>query len=119
MRFYLDEDLPDRVAAMLRELGLDAVPTRECGRDGRADDDQLQFAAEEGRTIVTQNRADFDALTAQFVAEGRSHAGVLLLPSSLSTSDYTGLATVIARYDHEHPDGMPPSMVDYLVSGRR
>jgi hypothetical protein len=33
--------------------------------------------------------------------------------------DRAGIAAAISAYDHEHPDGMPPDMLDYLRPVRR
>ena len=119
MRFYLDEDLPYKAALIAARSGVDVLTTSECGRNGLSDEDQLLFATSLGRVIVTQNYHDFDDLTGRFVAEGRSHVGVLFLPSSISTSDFAGIAAAIVRYEQEHPDGIPPNMIDYLVRVRR
>ena len=62
MRFYLDEDLSPRVAAIGRSLGLDVVSAIEVGHRGLDDEDQLLVAARDGRCLVTDNRADADDL---------------------------------------------------------
>ena len=118
MRFYLDEDIPDRVADIARRRGIDTLSTQECGRKGRSDEDQLQFAAEQERALVTRNYGDFDALTMRLLAEGRSHAGVLLVSVSLRGQGYAAIASALARYDAEHPTGMPQYRIDYLVPVR-
>jgi hypothetical protein len=38
----------------------------------------------------------------------------LLVPPSLATEDFPGLATAIVRYVREHPHGVPPNLVDWL-----
>jgi predicted nuclease of predicted toxin-antitoxin system len=79
LRFLLDEDLSHRVATGLRRRGVDAVSVYEIGRSNRRipDSDQLDYAASEGRVLLTYNRADYQALDAQWRAQGRSHAGIL------------------------------------------
>jgi len=78
-RFLLDEDLPPAVAAGARRLGLDVVSVHEIGRAGQAisDEDQRSFAFEQGRAIVTFNRADYQALDAQWRRLDRQHAGIV------------------------------------------
>jgi predicted nuclease of predicted toxin-antitoxin system len=118
MKYLLDEHLSAVSARICRErFGLDAVSVAELGRKQRTDAEQLEFAAAEGRVIVTQDRGDFAELTRQFFAEQRPHAGVLCVPNSLSTDDFAGIAAAIARYDREHPAGMAPYMVDWLRRG--
>ena len=109
MRFYLDDDL-----SAARLLGLDVISTRESGRLGSTDEQQLLFAAQEGRCLVTQNFTDFYRLTRSFSAAGLPHMGVLFISHSLQADDYGSVARALVAYDQQHSDGMPPYMVDYL-----
>lgn len=79
LRFLLDEDMSDRVAAGLRARDVDAVSVHEIDRANRRipDEEQLAFAAEQGRVLVTYNRADYQTLDAAWRIEGRQHAGIL------------------------------------------
>jgi predicted nuclease of predicted toxin-antitoxin system len=77
LRFLLDEDMSPRVAAGLRQEGIDAVSVHDLGRTGLSDDDQLAFAAEHDRVLVTYNRADFQALDSHWREQTRQHAGIL------------------------------------------
>lgn len=61
----------------LRREGIDVVTVFEAGRGGRDDEAQLAFSAEQGRALVTSNRADFARLHARWMREGRSHAGIV------------------------------------------
>jgi len=78
-RFLLGEDMSQRVAEGLRARGVDAVSVHEIGRGNRRvpDEEQLGYAADQGRILVTYNRADFQALDARWRREGRQHAGIL------------------------------------------
>ena len=78
LRFLLDEDMSDRVAIGLRARDVDAISVHEIDRANRKlpDEEQLAFAAEQGRVIVTYNRADYQALDAAWRIEGRQHAGI-------------------------------------------
>ena len=114
MRFYLDEDLSPRVAAIARGLGLDVVSAIEAGHRGLDDEDQLRLAAREGRCLVTENRADFVRLTTVCFEEQRPHAGVLLLPDSLPTDHFTGIAHALAVYARAHAGAPMAYVVDYL-----
>lgn len=79
LTFLLDEDLSHRVAAGLRQRGVDAVSVHELGRANAAvsDEAQLEAAAAAGRVLVTYNRADFQALDAAWRLRGQAHAGIL------------------------------------------
>ena len=77
LRFVLDEDLSARIANGLRHRSMDAVSVHEIGRAGLGDEEQLTFAATEGRVFVTYNRADFQILDAQWRLHGLKHSGIL------------------------------------------
>ena len=53
------------------------------GRRRLPDDEHLEFAAAEGWTILTFDTGDFARLHWQWVAAGRSHAGIILETHSL------------------------------------
>lgn len=79
LAFLLDEDMSHRVAEGLRQRGIDAVSVHELGRANAAisDDEQLVAAAADSRVTVTYNRADFQALDAEWRLQGKAHAGIL------------------------------------------
>lgn len=65
MRFYLDEELSQAIAEIARDrYGLDVAASHEIGKDRATDDEQLAFAAQLGRCIVTGNDRHFKRLTA-------------------------------------------------------
>ena len=61
-RFYLDEDVPRPVGDMLAQRGHDVVHTYDVGNKSLPDPQQLLFAANTGRILVTFNRRDFAVL---------------------------------------------------------
>lgn len=78
MHFLLDEDMSRAVAEGLRARGVDAVSVHEAGRGNRRvpDEEQLAYATEQRRVLVTYNRADFQALDNLWRRQGRHHAGI-------------------------------------------
>lgn len=119
MRFYLDEDLSQRIAEAARSLGLEVVSSHECARNGLSDEDQLRLAAVEGRCLVTRNYADFAALTRTFWEMGWPHSGVLFVAPSLPNHRFADIAAALADYERENPDAMPSYQVDFLRSATR
>lgn len=77
-RFFTDEDIYAAVAPALRRAGFDAISAPEAGRLGAADEVQLTWAADAGRTLITFNVAHFAALHATWIAHGRHHAGLVV-----------------------------------------
>jgi predicted nuclease of predicted toxin-antitoxin system len=116
MRFYLDEDLSDRIAVLARERGLDVTSSheQELRRDSSPDESQLALAAGEGRCIVTKNGQDFHALTTIFREREFPHAGVLVVPSSLDGSEFDVIVERLAHWHELYPDGAAPYFLSYL-----
>jgi hypothetical protein len=82
IRLYLDEDVWPGLAGYLREKGYDVLTTEEAGRSNRrlSDESQLEFAAEQGRVLLTFNHCDFAPLDTLWKTAGKRHAGILLCP---------------------------------------
>lgn len=80
MKLLLDEQIDPRVAVQIRQRGNDALGIQEnWGLRTLSDDLVLTLAAEEGRTLVTRNIADFVRLHTQRMARGEHHCGILLV----------------------------------------
>jgi hypothetical protein len=78
LRLFLDEDVHLALAGALRKRGYDTRHTGEEGRLGMPDREQLEFAAEEGRCLVTFNVGDFVQLHNDWMQSGRGHAGIIV-----------------------------------------
>ena len=66
------------VAELLRARGFDALTTRDAGRLGQTDADQLAFAVREERTFLTHNRVDFERFAQEYFETKREHHGMIL-----------------------------------------
>jgi Domain of unknown function (DUF5615) len=81
IRLYLDEDAlkASSVDAFLNS-SLDVITVTDAGRLSFADEEQLAWATEQGRTIYSFNMGDFHQLHSIFLAQGRKHSGIILVP---------------------------------------
>jgi len=109
VRAILDEQLSPQIAVLLRKAGydVDAVADRE-DLVARSDRTILEVACREGRAVVTNNIKDFRPLTAEWLAQGKIHAGLILLPST-RTRSRNAIAAVAAAIEtilRDHPDGL-------------
>lgn len=78
IKLYIDEDLTDRLAIALRSRGFDAISVHEVNMRGKADKEQLEYAAKHGRVILTRNVKHFVNLQKEYYKEGLSHNGILV-----------------------------------------
>jgi len=75
---YLDEDLTYKLAEALRERGFDAIAAYEVGNIEVSDQVHLEFAAGQGRALVTYNAKDFLPPFDRWWESGRQHYGVIV-----------------------------------------
>lgn len=75
---YLDEDVDVLIAELLKARGFSAVTTRDAKLLSADDEQQLAYAVSEGKTFLTHNRADFEALVQQYFESGDHHYGVII-----------------------------------------
>ena len=85
MRILLDAHISGRtVGKALGESGHDVrALDSEVELEGLSDPEVLELAAAEGRVLVTANIRDFEPILREWAGESRSHAGVILVPSSV------------------------------------
>lgn len=114
MKLYLDEDISPKVSAILRKKGIDAVSVHETGMLEASDEQQLSFAAADGRTMVTRNRDDFITLTVQFFEALKPHKGLIIVPHSIPGNEFGKLATLLAKLSKDYPRGLEPYTVEFL-----
>jgi predicted nuclease of predicted toxin-antitoxin system len=65
VRLYFDRHIIARLAEDLRSRGYDVLTTEEAGLDSATDEQQLTFATNEKRAILTFNIRDFAPLHEQ------------------------------------------------------
>lgn len=107
IRFHLDENCDPRIAAGLRLHGVDVTTTPEAALLHAPDDDQLDYARNEQRVIVTR---DTDFL--RIAASGAEHHGIAFYNENTRTIGQviTGLLLI---WECLEPDGMR-HRVEYL-----
>jgi hypothetical protein len=80
--FYTDENMPEAVALQGARKGIDVLRCQFIGLMGVDDDVHLEYAAHEGRVVLTRDY-DFVGLHYQWLSEGRSHAGIIYVDESM------------------------------------
>lgn len=80
LAFFMDEDsMNGGVVSGLRRNGIDVVTAHEVGRRRIDDEDQLVFAASQGRVIYSSNVGHFADIHRTWLRGRRHHAGIVLL----------------------------------------
>ncbi|MFQ6115426.1 MAG: DUF5615 family PIN-like protein [bacterium] len=78
IKLYTNENISWRLAEQLRQAGYDVTSSYEMGRNGSPDPDQLDYAASQGRAILSFNVRDFIQLDKEWKYQGKSHAGIIV-----------------------------------------
>jgi len=80
IRLYLDEDAMARAVVLgLRARGVDVTTVIDEGMKERSDRDQLEYATQQRRVIFTFNVGHFCKLHQDRLAQGESHAGIVVV----------------------------------------
>jgi len=75
---YLDEDVSVLIAELIRARGFSVTTTLDAQNLGRSDQEQLEFAIVHKQTLLTHNRADFEALAQSYFSSTRLHHGIII-----------------------------------------
>ena len=79
IKLHLDEDADAHALLQaLRQRGQDVTSSREQGILSCTDEEQLDWATEQGRVIYTYNAGDFCHLHSDYLRRERHHAGIVI-----------------------------------------
>ncbi|MCK9365130.1 MAG: DUF5615 family PIN-like protein [Syntrophales bacterium] len=78
LKLFLDEAIHTGLSHALRQRGYDVVHAQDLKRKGKSDGEQLAFAVQEERCLVTFNVRDFVHLHNQYARENREHWGIIV-----------------------------------------
>jgi predicted nuclease of predicted toxin-antitoxin system len=107
VKLLLDEQISGKVTERLRKQGHDVVAaTADPALRGLSDPDLFDVAQEQGRVLVTYNRADFEELVREYAAAEREHGGLVIVhPTRFPSSELARLVKALAK----QADGLPRS----------
>lgn len=93
MRILLDAHISGRtVGRALTESGHEVrALDSEIELEGLPDPEVLELAAAEGCVLVIANIRDFEPLLREWIGEGRSHSGVILVSASVRNEAFGSL----------------------------
>ncbi|MFN8636202.1 MAG: DUF5615 family PIN-like protein [Chloroflexota bacterium] len=118
MLLLLDAQFSQRVSRPLRASGIDSFTMEEWhGGEYRHKEDEeiLEAAAAEGRTLVTYDEATIADLLRAWGMEGRSHAGIIFVKNqSIRQEDFGGQIRALRALVEERGDEVWRDLVVYL-----
>ena len=114
MKLYLDEDISPKVAVVLRKKGLDTVSAHEISMLEASDEQQLSFAADEQRAMVTRNRDDFITLTVRFFIDLKPHHELIIAPHTIQGYQFSTLASLLVKFSKNYTHDMEPYTIEFL-----
>lgn len=99
MRILLDAHISGRTVgkALIEDDHDVRALDSEIELEGLSDPEVLELAAAEGRVLVTANIRDFEPLLREWADESRSHAGVILVPSSVRNEAFGVLISGVEK----------------------
>lgn len=95
MKLLLDEMYSAVLAEALCAADIDTSTVIGLGLAGRSDPDVFAAAVAQSRTILTENVADFARISAERLAAGHHHPGVLIALSSRFSRRPAGISPLI------------------------
>lgn len=116
MRILLDAHISGRtVGKALAENGHEVrALDSEIELEGLPDPEVLELAASESRILVTANIRDFEPLLREWIGEGRQHAGVILIPSSVRNEAFGALISGVQNTLDRHAQDEWTNRVEWL-----
>lgn len=88
IKLFIDEDSMDhRVVSALRSRGVDVTTVGEIRTTGFSDAEQLELAIAQQRVLYTFNVGDFCQLHSTYMAEGRTHNGIIISSQEYSVGE--------------------------------
>lgn len=78
IKLYLDEDISDKVAVVLRSQGFDVISAHEVKMRGTPDEEQLRYAITHKRAILSRNVCDFVPLAIYYAENMIPHFGIIV-----------------------------------------
>ena len=108
--FYLDEHIQAALGEALRARGVDILTTQEAGNIGIEDVEQLLFATQDNRCLLSYNKRHYAKIHSAWISLAKPHTGIIL-------SDQLSVGVVLRRlmrlYFSLTPDDMR-NRLEYL-----
>jgi len=78
LKLFLDEDMHANLGSILGKRGFDVEHAQDLGRKGESDTEQLAYAVEKKRCLITFNIKHFVLLHNEYISAEREHWGIIV-----------------------------------------
>jgi hypothetical protein len=78
--FYTDDDVNGKAIRIARSRGVAIVTSDEASMRGERDEKHFAYAVRKGYVLVTANIGDYVPIFRAWVAAGRNHPGMVVIP---------------------------------------
>ena len=78
IKLLLDEDVHSTLSSILRKRGFDVLHVQEVEGKGKSDAEQLTYACQQQRCLMSFNVKDFVLLHNQYAKEEKEHWGIIV-----------------------------------------
>ncbi len=78
IELYLDEDVSVLIADLIRARGFSVTTTHNAKNLGKSDVEQLEYAVNKKKVLLTHNRVDFENLAKDYFIEDKTHHGIII-----------------------------------------
>ncbi len=101
IKLLLDEDVHAALSAALRKRGYDVVHVSELQRKGKEDHEQLNYASEQQRCLVSFNVKDFVLLHYDYIRRGQENFGIIVSKQLSVGQTLSKLLNISGRFSQE------------------
>jgi hypothetical protein len=97
VKLLLEEQISGKVVERLRDRGHDVIATTvDPSLRGLSDPDLFEVAQQQGRAVVTYNRADFEAIVREYAEANREHHGLVIVhPTRFPSWEFSRLSAAL------------------------
>lgn len=78
IELYNDEDVSVLIAELIHARGFSVLTTLDAENLGKNDAEQLEFAVNHKKVLLTHNRVDFENLAKQYFEQNKIHYGIII-----------------------------------------
>lgn len=98
VNLYLDENINTLLASLLHSRNIKVSTALESNMLGKSDREQLEYAIQIDAALVTHNRADFENLFREYIENGKTFPGIIIL----IRRDVYRMAQLLSRFVLTH-----------------